>query len=305
MGTNKRVLQPQFRISDAASDSVNGVDVGGLMSASVQAGFDNVITAGADGFSMPEVDRLTQFVRGSVQTQAWTLVLDILAGTVEKYFYFERESGTPHFRLNEFRKPYIHTASINLAHRGRADCSFSFECFASDSGIGVSDLWITSDAISDSTVASAITYAPGLEILSANHGTESDIYHCTAFSMTIAGQLSLASGDSDVGYTAVDIVWGGQPISGSLTFQDSDRFKSLLLADKSDLKLVVKQAQGAANKTLTIKDVIFTNLDSASNAGPGYTGYTLAWMQNSAQATGYGYATNKPFVGDAAGVTIV
>ena len=300
---NKRLLHAQFRISDAASDSVNGIDVGGLMSASIQAGFDDVITAGADGFSMPEVDRLTQFVRGSVNTQAWTLILDILAGTVEKYQFYERESGAASYRVNQFRNPYIHTASINLAHRGRADCAFSFECWASDVDIGVSELWITSDAISDSTVASAITYAPGLEIEACTHTAA--VYHVLGFSMSIAGQLSKASGDSDVGYTALDIVWGGQPISGSLTIQDSDRYLSLLTSAKADLVLTVKQAQGAASKTLTIKDVIFTGLDSTSNAGPGYTGYTLSWVQNSAQASRWGYAANKPFLGDNAGVTIV
>ncbi|MCP4566827.1 MAG: hypothetical protein GY841_04510 [FCB group bacterium] len=302
--TNNRLLHAQFRISDAASDSVNGVDVGGLMSSSVQAGFDDIITAGADGFSMPEVDRLTQFARGGVNTQAWTLILDILAGTVDKYWWYERISGESTFRLNTIHDPYIHAASINLAHRGRADCAFSFECWASDVTNTVTSMWETSDAITLVNAASAITYAPGLEILTGNHGAESDIYHITNFSMNIAGQLSRASGDGDVGYTALDIVWGGQPISGSLTIQDSDRFQSLLLAAKSDLKLTVKQAQGATSKALTIKDVIFTSLDSTSNAGPGYTGYTLNWVQNSAQSAGYGYTTNKPFTGDVAGVTI-
>ena len=299
---NKRLLHAQFRQSDAATDTVNSVDVGGLVSVSIQAGFDDIITGPADGFSMPEVDRLTQFVRGTVNTQAWTLILGILAGTVEKYFYYERESGAATFRMNSFRKPYIHAASINLTHRGRADCSFSFECQASDVDIGVSDLWVTSDAIALAQAPAAIAYAAGLEIMTCTHSAA--IYHTLGFSMNIGGQLSRASADSDVGYTAVDIVWGGQPISGSLTIQDSDRMRALLVEAKQDLVMVIRQAQGGAQKTLTIKDVIFTSLDSTSNAGPGYTGYTLNWVQNSPQATKYGYTTNKPFLGDAAGVTI-
>jgi len=299
---NKRLLHAQFRQSDAATDTVNSVDVGGLVSVSLQAGFDDIITAGYDGFSMPEVDRLTQFVRGTVNTQAWTLILDILAGTVEKYFYYERESGTSTFRMNSFRKPYIHAASINLTHRGRADCSFSFECQASDVDIGVSDLWITSDAIALAQAPVAIAYSAGLEIMTCTHSAA--IYHTLGFSMNIGGQLSRASADSDVGYTAVDIGWGGQAISGTLTIQDSDRMITLLTEAKQDLILVIRQAQGAAFKTLTIKNVIFTSLDSTSNSGPGYTGYTLNWVQTSPQASKYGYDTNKPFVGDVAGVSI-
>ena len=299
---NQRLLHAQFRQSDAATDTVNSVDVGGLVSVSLQAGFDDIITAGYDGFSMPEVDRLTQFVRGTVNTQAWILILDILAGTVEKYFYYERESGTATFRMNSFRKPYIHAASINLAHRGRADCSFSFECQASDVDIGVSDLWVTSDAIALAQAPAAIAYSAGLEIETCTHNAA--VYHVLGFSMSIGGQLSRASGDSDVGYTAVDIGWGGQPISGSLTIQDSDRMITLLTEAKQDLVLVIKMAQGAASKTLTVKDVIFTSLDGTSNSGPGYTGYTLNWVQTSLQATKYGYDTNKPFLGDTAGVTI-
>jgi len=293
-------------LSDVAG-IINGIDAGGLMSASIQAGFDDVIAAGYDGFSMPEVDRFTQFVRGSVITQDWIEVLNILAGTVSRYTFYERNSGGPTFRRNELQWPYIHAASINLAHRGRADCSFNFECWFDNTNSDISKIWTTSDLISDSTVSDTIAYSPGLEIETCIHDPgvgDSDIYHVLGFSMTIAGQLSRASADSDVGYTAVDIGWGGQPISGTLTIQDAERHHTLLAAGKADLILVIKMAQGAASKTLTVKDVVFTNLDSTSNSGAGYTGYTLNWVQTSLQATGYGYAADNPFVGDAAGVTI-
>ena len=299
---NRRLLHAQHRGATAATANINGVAAGGLMSASIQCGYDDIITAGADGYSFPEVDRLTQFVRGTIQCQDWVDVLDVLKGAVGSYVFYERESGLATWTKHQINDPYIHSASFNLTHRGRGNVNFGFECWASDTGIGFSDIWkrTTGQALPAKTLA----YEPSVEITAGAHGATT-FYHTLNLSLNINSQPTRASHDGDVGYTAVDLVWGGVPISGTLAIQDSNTMLTLLGNAEANLVFTVKQAQGAANKTLTIKNVLFTNMGSTSSAGPGYTPYTLDFVVNSDQAIPLGYDTDKPFAGDTAAITIV
>ena len=303
---NERLLHAQHRGVSDSSDIINGVSLGGLMSASIQCGYDDIVTAGADGYSFPETDRLTQFVRGTIQCQDWKEVLNVLGGASSRYVFYERESGGATWRMNTLYDPYIHSATLNFDHRGRASVSFGFECWASDAATGFSALWARSDAMG--LPSDVISYSPGMEMTAGILGTSpvlgEPFYHLLNLTVNISGQIVRASGDGDVGYTAVDIVWGGVPMGGSMTFQDASDAWNLLQEVESDLYITINQCQGESDAYLILQNVLFTNLGSTSSAGPGHTPYTLDFILNSDGTTPIGYDTNLPFVGDAAGIEV-
>ena len=293
--TNNRLHAASHGGATATTAIINGTDPGGLMVASIQAGYDNIITAPSDGYTFPMSDRFTEFVRGSVTSQDWTELILMYLGTIGTYVFYEKESGTQTapdettatYTLHTLLAPVIHTASLNLAHRGRGTFSFGFECKAADTDDGIAEEWVILAA--QAKPAAATAYAPALEITAAVHTVP--FYHVLGLTLNWSGQLTRFSGDGDTGYTAVDTIWGGVPITGTITVQDSVTMLTILANAEADLVLTVKQAQGAAAKTLTIKNVVFTNVSSDSSADGSYTAYALDFYSNSDATTPLEMAT--------------
>jgi len=271
------------RAGKAQAAVINGVDAGGLMVAAIQAGFDDILQSPADGLEIPLIDRATEFVRGSINSQDWVHLVDLLTGVVGTYVFYERKSGVAvatGYIKHTLTAPVIHRCGINLTHRGYGTANADFECKPADETKGVADMWQLADT---QAAPSYISAARGLEITACVHDATLTVKHVTGLDFVIAMLMSKASQDGDVGYTAVDAELGGIPPTGTLRFQDSSvkdestelMAEQLLAAAAGDLVLTVKQSQGATAKTVTIANVVFDSIDTAPAAGTPYTEYSM------------------------------
>jgi hypothetical protein len=272
---NNRVKRPQAVV-------INGVDNGGLMTARITAGFDQVLKTPFDGLSVPVRDKFVQFCRGDVTTQDFATAYSLMTGTLGTYVFYERKSGVAAasgWIKHTIKNPVIHKIAISINKDGYSTVSFSFECQAASETEGVAALWVPTDSQSEPTYIEASR--GGFRIVSITHGVVS-IYHNMALEFSLAGILTKESNDSDVGYTCVEIDTP-YDISGSLSFQDGSiatsllKAQSLLLAEAAELEVTVRSSSGAADKVITIANVDFDSMSSDSSADATFTGYQLSF----------------------------
>jgi len=270
---NKRLRKPQALV-------INGVDVGGVMTAVIQQGYDNSLSSAPDGLALPIIDRETQFTRGTVTTQDWVHAVDLLAGAVGTYVFYERKSGTTAatgYVMYTITAPVIHNVSLTLSKGGYMTCTFAFECKAADETKGIGDMLTMTDTQAAPTYISAAR--GGYRVSATTHGAVS-VHHITAFNFSLAIPIVKACNDSDIGYTCVDAELTGMAASGSIGFQDGEittsllKAQNLLTADPADLVLTVTQGQGATAKTITISNADFSGYGSQSDASAPFTGFS-------------------------------
>ena len=273
--TNTRVKRPQAVV-------INGVDAGGLMAASIQTGYDNILKSPFDGLAVPVRDKLTEFCRGSIVTQDFSEFYNLLIGTVGTYVFYERKSGIAEatgWIKHTITNPVIWQVNLSLNKDGYATVSFNFECKAADETKGIADFWVPLDDQSAPSYISADR--GGHRVVTAVHGA-ANLYHITGFEFSLAGILTKESNDSDVGYSCVEIDLP-YDISGSISFQDATiaaaklKGQTLLTAAAAALVLTVKSSSGGANKTITIANVDFDNLSDNSSPDSEFTGYQLSF----------------------------
>ncbi len=270
---NNRVGVPQ-------AAKINGIDAGGMMAASIQSGYDNILNTSPDGLQVPLQDKDIEFVRGSIVTQNWPEAINLLTGTIGTYVFYQRKSGVAEatgYIKHTITNPVISNMNIRFGKGGYAAIAFDFECRASDETKGILDMWGQLDLQTPPVYVSAAR--GGFRIISAVHGAVS-IYQVTGFDFNMALPLVKACNDGDVGYTAVDARLDGLTCSGSISFQDTViaaghiKAQTLLTAAKANLVLTIKQAQGAANKTVTIANVDFTAIGSDDGAQQDFAGHS-------------------------------
>ncbi len=275
---NKRTGEPQAVV-------INGIDAGGVMTARIQAGFENNIHSAPDGLQVPLKDKEIQYVRGTVVTQDWPHAIELLTGAATTLVFYERKRGVAAangYIKHTITNPVIHRIDIAVTKGAYMTVAFAFECKAADETSGVSAMWAIAD---DQTPPTDLAAARGgYRVITTAHssaGTLIDIYHVTAFNLTITMRIAKACNDGDVGYTCVDAVLTGITCSGSISFQDSGiatallTAQQLLLAAADDLVLTLRQSQGAANKTLTIANVDFSSIGGDASAETDFTGHTV------------------------------
>lgn len=272
--SNKRVYRPR-------TISINGVDAGGMMSARITEGFDNILTTPPDGLNFPLVDRLTQFCRGTLVTQDWVEFVNILTGASTSLVFYEKQSGADTFIKHTINNPIVHRARLSFNHRSYARVEFDFECKAASAADTLADMHEMTDAQTSPLYSPAVR---GVEITAASHGTQ-DILHVARFDFDIAFTLFKASHDGDLAYTAVDAAYGDSAPSGTLVFQDASitsaklLAQTLVLASAAALELTIKQSQGAAAKTVTIANVLFGSADEGPSAeSKDYSEFSLPFM---------------------------
>ena len=266
--TNYRVGQPQAL-------TVNGVDAGGLMSARIQAGYDEIVRSSPDGLAGPPIsDRLAQYVRGTITTQDWIEAINLLTGSLGTKVFYERKSGVAAatgYLKHTITNPVIHRIALGFRKGGYATCAYDFECRAADETKTIADMWTPLDG---QAAPSHITSARGGYRLST--GTfklfgQISLNHITAFDLAIGLNLVKESNEDDVGYTCVDARLEGMPVTGSVTIQGSAVASSLLTAQRlvaagrDILGFIATQSQGATRKTFTIAGVQFTGFEKTSD----------------------------------------
>ncbi|MBW2560475.1 MAG: hypothetical protein JRE40_06425 [Deltaproteobacteria bacterium] len=277
---NKRVYGPQASV-------INGVDAGGLMTATIDSGYDNVMRTSPDGLAVPVVDREVQFVRGSITSQDWIHLVDLITGAVGTYVFYERKSGVAAetetgYILHTITKPVIHNARLSMNQKGYMTVSFDFECRAADETATILNMWTMTDSQAAPTYVSAAR--GGWRVETCVHGEDPDdinIYHVTAFDFALTMQLLKACNDADVGYTAVDAREDGMRTAGSISFGDASikavtfelKCQELALAAAASLVITVTQSAGATSKVITIARAIFATAGANSGAQGDYSGY--------------------------------
>lgn len=274
---NKRVGIPQAFV-------INGVDAGGAMSASIQCGNENIIRSSPDGLQVPILDKECQFVRGTITTQDWSEIINLLTGAVGTYVFYERKSGvadTTGYIKHTITNPVIHRVALSFNQNGYATITFDFECRAASETVTIADMWALLDTQAAPTYVSAAR--GGWRIVTAVLGASQNIYHVTGFNFSLTLPLVKACNDADIAYTCVDARLDGIAAAGSINFQDGTittaklTAQQLLLAAVGNLVITVKQSQAAANKIITIANASFLNAGSNSDSGAPFTGYTASF----------------------------
>jgi len=270
---NNRIKKPQ-------SSVINGVDSGGLMTAFINCGYEQIMTSPFDGLSLGTRDKYAQFRRGSIVSQDFSKFYSLLTGTVGTLVFYERKSGTAEatgWMKHTITNPVIHNMKLSVSKEGFSTISYSFECKAADPTKGFADMWSVTDSQSAPTYVAAAR--GGWRVVSTTHGAV-NIYHTTAFDFSLAAVLTKESNDGDIAYTCVelDLPWSA---SGSISFQDATitssklKCQDLIAAVPADLTVTLSSSGGAANKVITIANVDFDNASSNSDIGSPFTGYQL------------------------------
>lgn len=295
--SNKRVYSPQAFV-------FNGVDAGGAMSARIQQGYDEIVRSTPDASQVPVMNKGGQYVRGTITSQDWVHIIDLLIAAVGTYVFYERKAGAAEatgYIKHQINNPIIHRITINTRQGGYATISADFECRAASETSTIADMHAITDSQAAPTYVTSAT--GGWRIVSAVYGTglgAVSILHVTDFSFSITLRLLKACNDADLAYTSVDACLDGMQAVGSIGFQDSGVTSSqltaqqLLLAALGNLVVTAKQASGAANKIITIARAEMLNIDGNSDATAQYTGYTAAFEVNNNPTTPLTLAgTNK------------
>jgi hypothetical protein len=269
------------RVSNPQGSVINGLDAGGLMSANISEGYENILKSSPDGLQVPLKDREVQFCRGSVVTQDWPHAVALLTGTATTYIFYERKSGVAEatgFIKHTITAPIIHRMTLTFTKGGYATVSFDFECRAADPTKTIADMHAYLDS------QAAPSYLPaalgGYRITSLLHGSQA-IKHVMGLTVNITTQLVKACNDGDIANTCVDARLDGLTCDGSVTFQDAGittnvmLAQTLVLAAKASLVATIVQGQAQTAKTLTIAGVVFDSVSSNSGAAAPFTEYTV------------------------------
>lgn len=254
------------RTKHILSNVINGVDNGGAMSASIQAGYEQVLASSPDGLQVPVKDRYCQFVRGTVTSQDWIEAVNLLTGTVGTKVFYERKSGVAAatgYVKHTLTNPVIYNMRLSITKDGYAMVTYSFECKFTSETATIADMWAMTDSQAAPTYIAAAR--GGYRISACTHGGAISVYHLTAFEFSVNIPLMKECNDSDLGYTCVDAdIEGGMGCAGSISFQDAEitssklKLVDLLLAARGSLVLTVTQSAGATAKTITVAGAIFT-----------------------------------------------
>jgi len=276
---NNRVKKPQAMI-------INGIDAGGVMTASISAGYDNKLQSAPDGLQVALEDKLIPYVRGQIVSQDWVEAVKLLTEAETSLVFYERRSGVAEdtgYIKHTITNPVINTMSLSFNKGSYATVQFSFECRAADGDAGIAEMWQVLDG--QSAPVTYVTAARGgYQVESCTHGALS-INHVTGFNFTLTMPLLREWNDGAKGYTMVECELSGLTAAGSINFQDGDIHdanntllcQQLLVADRGDLVLTVKQGRGATSKVITIAGVEFDAAGSSSDAASDFTGYNASF----------------------------
>ena len=148
---NKRVRRPQANV-------VNGVDAGGMMTARIQKGYDEIVRSAPDGLQALILDRVAQFCRGDIASQDWVHAIELLTGTLGTCVFYERKSGAAEltgFVKHTLTAPVIHRIRLSYKQGQYATVAYSFECRAADETKGFADMHAVTDDQAAPTYISA------------------------------------------------------------------------------------------------------------------------------------------------------
>ncbi len=251
-----------------ATANINGVDGGGLMQATINTGYDQVINATHDGLMFPMPERLLPFVRGTIDCQDIGQAIDVFNGTAGDYTFYEKETKLATYAKHVLSTVYIHNMTISIINNDYSGVSFEYEC-KPGAGEDMSDMWATTiNQAKPAYLASERL----VRVTSATHTAL--INHVTGITINMTGNLLREATDGALGYEDMEIV--NYAVSGSITFKDTtvaasiEQLNGLMERAKADLVIVCPLSAGGGNKTITAKNVIFTGGSSNKSESSDY-----------------------------------
>jgi hypothetical protein len=251
----------------------NGISVGGLSTLSFDAAYRDVVRSTSDGaLGVEDVDRAGLRVGVSLECTDVAKVNQILAAAASSTTFYAKEAGA-----TTWHKYEILLADAALLWTGmRLRMAKAADAVLSLTGVmrfadGTKNI---DNAI---TLTAAVATAPTLTYPARLYRPNTASFdpdgadpaiaplHLESLDLSLDAQVIEDYSDTDLGHTAVDIV-GWNPLEVSLTHKDasdpgadaSDMTAKILKAVRGVLTATLLGRGGAANKALTINNLLFT-----------------------------------------------
>lgn len=265
--------------------SLNGVAVGGLASIGFSAAYRSVVESRSDGaIGAEDVDRAGLDVDVAIECTDVTKVNAILDATPGTTTWSGKESGAAtwhNFTIGAASPIVITGARLNFAKGADATLSLTgkirFAASATELD-GVIALTGASGAAPSLTYPARLYRPTTASFDPDGAATAIAPLHIESLGLSLDAQVIQDFADADVGHTAVDIVgWG--PLRTTMTHRDakavapSNINAQLLKAVRGVLTVMLLGRGGAANKTLTINNLLFSGASQRDQTE--YSEFTL------------------------------
>jgi hypothetical protein len=277
---NRRVFQAQAL-------TANGIAVAGLSRISFDAGYHDMIRSRPDGAAgVEDVDRSGLVIGVTIECTDVTKVNQLLAATPGGVQFYARESGAITYHKYATLASICVLTGMNLRLAKNADAVLVLRGWLAVTS-GSSDL---KDVlrVDDGENAGTLVYPvrlqrPNSADYDPGGGDTISPIHMESLEMSLEAQVIYDYADADVAVTAVDRV-GWNPLQTTFTHKDAtmqtgtppqpDITAALMNAARGTLAVQLLGRGGAAGKTLTIRNLLFSR--AQPDFGPEYGMFTLS-----------------------------
>jgi len=273
---NKRVFQAQAL-------TVNTVAVGGLARISFDATYRDVIRSRPDGaFGVEDVDRTGLVIGVTIDCTDVVKINQLLASTPGDMTFYAKESGTATFHkytiVSADAKTVLTGGRLSFPKNADGTLSLSGRLAVTDGTKDLKDVL----KVDDAEAAPVLTYPVRLQ---RPHNASFDPdgadpaiapIHLESVELSLDAVVIDDYADADVAVTAVDVV-GWNPLRTTFSHKDAspsgvvpigDISGKLMGAVRGVLTVLLLGRGGAANKTLTVNNLLFTG--ARPEFGDGY-----------------------------------
>lgn len=274
---NKRVFQVQ-------AATVNGVAVAGLSRISFDASYRDVVRSRPDGaVGVEDVDRVGLVIGVTIECADVMKVNQLLNAAPGTMLFYAKESGAATYHKYTTAGSTLVLTGMDMNLQKNVDAALTLRGRLAVTS-GSSDL---KDVIKvdDGEVAGTLVYPVRLQ--RPNNASYSvgplTPLHLESMNLSLDAVVIDDYADADVAVTAVDVV-GWNPLRTTLVHKDAtmksgtapleDITGQLMNAARGILTVTLLGRGGAANKTLTINNLLFTG--AQPNFGPDYGQFTLS-----------------------------
>jgi len=278
---NKRVFQAQAL-------TVNGVAVAGLSRISIDASYRDIIRSRPDGaVGVEDVDRTGLVFNVTIECTDVTKVNELLASTPGTLMFYARESGaaTYHKYTTAGSICVLHGADLRFAKNADAVMTLRGRLAVTSGTSDLKDIFVVDDAEAAGTLVYPVRLQRPNTASYDPDGAAAAIapLHLESLDMSIDAVVIDDYADADIAVTACDVV-GWNPLRTSLVHKDAsmqsgtapqrDITGEIMNAARGVLTVVLLGRGGAANKTLTINNLLFNS--ARPDFGAEYATFTLA-----------------------------
>lgn len=274
---NKRVFQAQAL-------TVNGITVAGLSRISFDASYRDIIRSRPDGaVGVEDVDRTGLVINVTIECADVTKVNALLDAAPGTLLFYARESGaaTYHKYATAGSTCVLHGMNMNFAKNSDATLTLRGRLAVTSGASDLKDVL----KVDDGEAAGTLVYPVRLQRPNSASYSVGPLtpLHLESMNLSLDAVVIDDYADADIAVTACDVV-GWNPLRTSLVHKDAtmktgtppleDITGQLMNAARGTLTVTLLGRGGAANKTLTISNLLFTG--AQPDFGPEYGQFTLS-----------------------------